>query len=301
METEISRKGEIMTRFSLILCTVNRDKVVRELFESFAAQQNAPSFEVILVDQNPDERLLPIVKDFAGKFPIRRYTAKPGLSRARNIGLNYADGEIIAFPDDDCTYPEHLLRTISDYLDSNPATDGISTLVTDRQGRFSGSFMYRTPRRITTGNVWRCGVSISIFVRRNAIQNILFDETLGVGSGTLYGSGEETDFLLNLIHAGRKLDFCPQIVVNHPVFTGPWTLRRGYLYGCGMGRVLHKHHYTVFRVIYAVMLQLVRAVTAIPALNFSKMMFHLTMAYGRAAGYLRSVITRPKTVPRIPE
>ena len=128
-----------MTRFSLILCTVNRDKVVRELFESFAAQQNAPSFEVILVDQNPDERLLPIVKDFAGKFPIRRYTAKPGLSRARNIGLNYADGEIIAFPDDDCTYPEHLLRTISDYLDSNPATDGISTLVTDRQGRFSGS------------------------------------------------------------------------------------------------------------------------------------------------------------------
>ena len=253
-----------MTRFSLILCTVNRDKVVRELFESFAAQQNAPSFEVILVDQNPDERLLPIVKDFAGKFPIRRYTAKPGLSRARNIGLNYADGEIIAFPDDDCTYPEH-------------------------------------PRRITTDNVWRCGVSISIFVRRNAIQNILFDETLGVGSGTLYGSGEETDFLLNLIHAGRKLDFCPQIVVNHPVFTGPWTLRRGYLYGCGMGRVLHKHHYTVFRVIYAVMLQLVRAVTAIPALNFSKMMFHLTMAYGRAAGYLRSVITRPKTVPRIPE
>ncbi|MBQ9337119.1 MAG: glycosyltransferase [Lentisphaeria bacterium] len=280
-----------MTRFSLILCTVNRTQEVREYFESLARQQEAPSFEVILIDQNPDERLVPIVEDFRYQFPIRRYTAKPGLSRARNIGLSYAEGEILAFPDDDCTYPELLLKNVSDFL-RQEMVDGISTLVTDKQGRLSGTVMYRTARRITESNVWRCGVSISIFVKRQAVGSVLFDEELGVGSGTIYGSGEETDFLLNLIHAGRRLDYCPHLVVNHPVFTGPWTVKRGYLYGCGMGRVLHKHHYTIFRMIYSAGLQVVRAIAALLTLNLPRMCFHFTMAYGRVSGYLRSM-SRP--------
>ena len=276
-----------MKRFSLILCTVNRVREVREYLESLACQENPPSFEVIMVDQNKDERLLPVVADFENLFPIRRYTADPGLSRARNIGLRHAEGEIIAFPDDDCTYPKTLLLAVSDYLQTDGA-DGISTTVTDRQGNFSGSFMYRTFRQISYRNVWRCGVSISIFIKRKALGDIRFDETLGVGSGTVYGSGEETDFLLNLIQAGRHLDFCPELVVNHPVFIGPWTLKRGYLYGNGMGRVLHKHHYSFFRVLYFAMLQLFRAGLALAVLNFRRMLFHLAMAYGRLAGYFRS-------------
>ena len=276
-----------MKHFSLILCTVNRDQVVREYFESLARQRNPPSFEVILVDQNKDERLLPIKADFEKLFPIRRYTAEPGLSHARNIGLSHAEGEIIAFPDDDCTYPETLLRQVSDYLNED-GVDGISTLVTDQHGHFSGSFMYRTFRRISFRNVWRCGVSISIFVKRNAVGSIRFDETLGVGSGTVFGSGEETDFLLNLIWAGKRLDFRPDIVVNHPVFIGPWTLKRGYLYGNGMGRVLHKHHYSIFRAFYFAGLQITRALLAAIKLNLPRMMFHLAMAYGRIVGYFRS-------------
>ena len=282
-----------MKRFSLILCTVNRDQVVREYFESLTRQRNPPSFEVILVDQNRDGRLLPIVAEFETKLTIRRYTAEPGLSRARNIGLNYAEGEIIAFPDDDCTYPEMLLRSVSDYLEKSGA-DGVSMLVTDQQGRFSGSFMYRTSRRISCRNVWRCGVSISIFVKRDAIGKIRFDETLGVGSGTIYGSGEETDFLLNLIQAGRNLDFCPELVVNHPVFIGPWTVKRGYLYGNGMGRVLRKHHYSVFLAFYFASLQLVRAFFAVFLLNFPRMLFHWAMAYGRITGYFRGAFGKDK-------
>ena len=275
-----------MKRFSLILCTINRDQVVREYFESLVRQQDPPSFEVILIDQNTDDRLLPIVADFEHIFPIRRYTASPGLSHARNIGLSYAEGEIIAFPDDDCTYPPNLLKSISDYLSSD-RVDGVSTLVTDQHGKFSGSFMYRSSRRITFSNVWRCGVSISIFVKKAAVGDIRFDESLGVGSGTIYGSGEETDFLLNLIKAKKHLDFRPDMVVNHPVFIGPWTVKRGYLYGNGMGRVLRKHHYTVFRAFYSAMLQWIRALFALVSLNSPRMIFHLAMAYGRLTGYFR--------------
>ena len=275
-----------MKRFSLILCTINRDQVVREYFESLVRQQDPPSFEVILIDQNQDDRLLPIIADFEKLFPIRRYTATPGLSHARNLGLNYAEGEIIAFPDDDCTYPETLLKSVSDYL-SAEHIDGVSILVTDRQGRIYTSFMNRSSCRISFSNVLRCGVSISIFVKRQAVGDIRFDETLGVGSGTVYGSGEETDFLLNLLKERKLLDFCPDIVVNHPLFLGPWTVKRGYLYGNGMGRVLRKHHYTVFRVFCVALLQWIRALMALGTLNFPRMFFHLAMAYGRLIGYFR--------------
>ncbi|MBR4666866.1 MAG: glycosyltransferase [Lentisphaeria bacterium] len=275
-----------MKRFSLILCTIDRDQVVREYFESLARQQEPPSFEVILIDQNKDDRLLPIVADFEKIFPIRRYTATPGLSHARNIGLNYAEGEIIAFPDDDCTYPETLLKSVSDYL-SSEHIDGVSTLVTDRNGQFYSNFIYRSSRRISFSNVWHCGVSISIFLKRQTIGDIRFDESLGVGSGTVYGSGEETDFLLNLLRERKLLVFCPDMVVNHPAFMGPWTVKRGYLYGNGMGRVLRKHHYTVFRAFYSAMLQGIRALMALGTLNFPKMNFHLAMAYGRLIGYFR--------------
>ena len=93
--------------------------------------------------------------------------------------------------------------------------------------------------------------------------------------------------MINLIKAKKRLHFRPDLVVNHPVFIGPWTLKRGYLYGNGMGRVLAKHHYGVFRAFYFAALQLVRAFLAVLMLNFPRMMFHIAMAYGRITGYFR--------------
>lgn len=273
-----------MTKFSLILCTVNREQVVREFFDSLSAQRSAPPFEVIVIDQNPDDRLLPILRNFEKRFPIRHLKSVPGLSRARNIGLQHADGDIIAFPDDDCTYPPGILRSIADYFDANPETDGLSTLVTDSNGHFFGSFKSAVPGKINVRNVWRCGVSISIFIRAKS-NCARFDEELGVGSGTRFGSGEETDFLLTLLRENRRLDYRPELVVHHPCFNGPWKIRRGYLYGCGMGRVLRKHGYSVFHAFFSASLQLIRALQALCRLNFKRTLFHLAMASGRISGY----------------
>lgn len=39
-----------------------------------------------------------------------------GLSLARNIGLKYVKGDIVAFPDDDCEYPADLLKEVNDFF-----------------------------------------------------------------------------------------------------------------------------------------------------------------------------------------
>ncbi len=61
-----------MCRFSLIVCTVTRTAELEAFLGSLAAQKQPPAFEVIVVDQNPDDRLAPLLDRCRGRFPVRR-------------------------------------------------------------------------------------------------------------------------------------------------------------------------------------------------------------------------------------
>lgn len=273
--------------FSMILCTLGRTQEIEQFLHSLALQGDDLSIQLIVVDQNTDDRLNEILGRYDDRFTTIHLRTTPGLSKARNLGLTQASGNLIAFPDDDCTYPPGLLVMLQKEFENNPETGVISTLVTDDAGEFSaGGRMLMQPCRITRKNVWWCGVSPSIFIRASAIGDIRFDETLGVGSGTIFGSGEETDLLLAFIEKGIRLDYFPKVVVHHPRFHGPWRMNRGWLYGCGMGRVLRKHRWSFVSVLYYAALQGVRAVQSLLTLRFRKMLFHCAMSMGRIRGYL---------------
>ena len=49
-----------------------------------------------------------------------------GLSRARNVGLKAVTGEIIAFPDDDCWYPDGLLQKVVAEFRDQTSLDGLT-------------------------------------------------------------------------------------------------------------------------------------------------------------------------------
>jgi glycosyltransferase involved in cell wall biosynthesis len=70
---------------------------LERFLESLAAQSCA-DFELILVDQNADDRLAGLVKLYRQKFPVLHIKQlEPGLSRARNRGLQHIKGEIQHF------------------------------------------------------------------------------------------------------------------------------------------------------------------------------------------------------------
>lgn len=75
-----------MPRFSLIVATVSRTNELRRLLESLT-QQGFSDYEVILVDQNDDDRLRDIMDEFAGRVPLFRVSSPKGVSRARNNGI----------------------------------------------------------------------------------------------------------------------------------------------------------------------------------------------------------------------
>lgn len=102
-------------RVSLIVPTHRRPERLRDLLET-AAALDPPPFEVIVVDNDPDERT---ADDVAAEFGFR-YVREPrkGLNIARRRGLAEARGEVVAYTDDDCLLPTGWLRRVPEaFLD----------------------------------------------------------------------------------------------------------------------------------------------------------------------------------------
>lgn len=84
-----------------------------ELFLASLHAQVFQDFELIVVDQNPGERISPLLAPHADRSSILHLRAPAGgVSQARNAGLRHAGGAVLAFPDDDCRYPPELLGRV---------------------------------------------------------------------------------------------------------------------------------------------------------------------------------------------
>lgn len=233
-------------KFSLVLATIGRTEEVRTFLHALDVQVYR-NFELIVVDQNRDDRLVPLLKQYHDRFCIIHMRSAPGLSKARNLGLRSVTGEVVSFPDDDCWYDNNLLETAVRYLANQPDLAGITGRSIDDAGREVNGLFRKTVARLDRSNVWECAISYTIFLRRTAVAQVGgFDETLGVGAGTMWGSGEETDLLLRVLDAGMRIQYLPDFTVRHPDArhqVGKRSLNRAYLYGCGTGRVLQRHEY----------------------------------------------------------
>ncbi len=235
-------------KFSLILATVSRTQEI-EFFLGSLDAQTYDNFELIVVDQNGDDRLVPILRRFQGHFPILHLRSDRGLSRARNIGIKKASGDVIAFPDDDCLYPPDLLKKVARWFSEQPEWHGLTGRSVNANGLPSGGRWDNKKGGVNRYNVWRRAISFTIFLRREVVDVVgPFDEDLGVGAGTPWGSGEETDYLLRALEAGFRIFYDPNLWVVHP--NKEPTPITAYRYASGMGRVLRKHGYPLWFIAY---------------------------------------------------
>jgi Predicted glycosyltransferases len=231
-------------KVSLIVATVGRIAELERLFESLR-EQTYRDFEVIVVDQNPDDRLKELIQQFGSDMTIRWVKSTRGLSRARNVGLKYATGDVVAFPDDDCWYHNHTLRCVVNEFEDVAECDGVLGASVDETGRRTMIKGAKKPTWISAKSALWTAVSYAMFFRRDAVDRVGgFDEALGVGAGTLWGAGEETDFVIRLIKSGMRIWYNPGITVVHPQSIE--TPQRTTSYGMGNGRVLALHFSSLF-------------------------------------------------------
>jgi polysaccharide transporter, PST family len=207
-------------------------------------RQTFRDFELIVIDQNDDDRVARVLGQYAGDFPLQHLRSAPGHSRAFNVGLASVTGDVIAFPDDDCWYDPDVLERVISFFRSNPRWDGLTGREWVELGFSSGFRWDPRPGPITPGNVWRRAITFSMFLRSSVVEGLSFDESLGVGAGSPWGAGEETDYLLRAISRGSSIYYDPSLGVWHRGRSGPYTPKiyaKASYYGQGIGRVLRKH------------------------------------------------------------
>ncbi len=205
------------TYFSLILATVGRTTELDRLFYSLAAQ-SLLDFEVIVVDQNPDDRLRPVLARATNLgLAIRHHRHTPAnLAAARNAGIAQAQGEWLGFPDDDCWYDSRLLERVYAASQHNSQcaeqVDGVIARW-EEQGPTSDYPVWldwHRSRRFRDIPV----SSISLFLRRDLLQKIGdFDPRLGVGQW--FAAAEETDLVLRALQSGAAFLHQPDARVHH--------------------------------------------------------------------------------------
>ncbi len=270
------------------MATLERTRKIERFLASLDAQSYR-DFELIVVDQNPDDRLALLLKPYRKQFPIIYLRSAPGLSLARNIGLSRGAGEVVGFPDDDCWYSPHFLDRIARFLKEHPRAAGISGRVADADGSSDARFD-PAPGSIDLANAWQRTSSVSLFVRKRVVETVGgFDETLGVGAETPWRGAEDIDYALRAVRAGFEIRYDPDLIVFHPNL-----LRYGYrkmagrahAYGAGIGRVWRKHDYPIRLVAYYLLRPLGGTVLSVMTGRRDKANYHWSAFRGRLNGWL---------------
>ena len=219
---------------SAVICTFNRAELLKVALESVCQQSLERSlYEVIVVDNNSTDNTYEVVAGFDHLGNVRYCTeTRQGLSHARNSGWHLAQGEYVAYIDDDCRAPADWLEVASDVIGRlSPAVFGgpySPFYITPRPAWFKdgyGSSHKGEEARPLAQNEYLSGGNV--FFRRSLLEELDgFDARFGMYGDSL-GYGEET-VLQRRIRANRRdelIYYDPKLYVYHLVSPQKMSLR----------------------------------------------------------------------------
>jgi glycosyltransferase involved in cell wall biosynthesis len=207
-------------------------------------------YELIVVDNNSTDNTRQVVEDFQDKGNIGYYMElRQGLSFARNHGLKTAQGEYIAYIDDDALAASDwlevaygLIKTLKPFPDclGGPIfpfyTSPKPTWFTDE---------YEIRRDWSESKYLKRGESFSgsnMIWKKDSLQSIEgFDVQMGV-KGDILMLGEETLSFEKIWHVRKnpQLYYSPALIIHHWVpdfkLTVTYRLRRAFAVGQFLGR-----------------------------------------------------------------
>lgn len=275
-----------------IVATLGRSDELKPLLSSLASQTHVPD-EVIIVDQNGDDRLAPILASFEQKLPVKHLHLPTlrGVNNARNEGLSHASSDVVIFPDDDCWYPDDFIEHGLQIMKEQSA-EIVSGRAADKQGNDVNGNFQPFASWVDRQNIWQTQIEWVVFAKRSLLNSIQgYDPNLGVGA--YYGSCEGQDVSLRAIASGARQYYDPSLYGFHKPFDrGSFSNEALYAkartYGRGMGYVQRIHNYSNRSAATWVAKSLARLAIAVAKLDFRDAGYYWNTAMGRFEGYFVS-------------
>jgi GT2 family glycosyltransferase len=197
---------------SIIMPSLNPDidKIKNTLNSIF---ENNGKYEVILVLQRANTQKINLLKQYfitEDRFKLVKDSGV-GISRARNIGTKISLGEWILLLDDDIYIENNTIQELEKELDNNELFYYGNSMITGTKEHYVG--FYITEKDI---DIWSYNriCSISLIINKKVFDKIgYFDEKLG--SGTYFGSSEESDLILRSLLNGINIKYLKKYIVYH--------------------------------------------------------------------------------------
>lgn len=229
---------------SILVPTFRRSHMLAGLAQALFAQTDlVETFEVVFVDNSPEESAKETVLALAARFSPVRYFHEPrsGISHARNTALRVARGRLIAFIDDDelpCRdWLARLLRAQEKFAADivlGPVYPRFEAPVTRFGSVFERAFTHSSDQATGTLVVPHSPLALirrDLCYRAMASCNVLFVRDRCVREPEPFHpdlghtGGEDALFFLGLYFAGRKVIWCREAAVWDRVPPHRLTLR----------------------------------------------------------------------------
>jgi glycosyltransferase involved in cell wall biosynthesis len=220
----------VVPRLSIVIATKNRSDRLAGAIESALAQTET-DVEVIVVDDCSDDATPKVIEAHAAKDRrVRglRQRRPSGAAATRNRGIGAANGEFVAFLDDDDRWVPYKASTQLEFFAANPAASAVSCqyeIVSENDG--NSPMLYAGPASCTSGDLLWCnfvgGASV-VMIRRDAFAELpAFDTELV--------TCEDWDFHMQCAAAG-PIAILPEVLCRYTVhddgrLTNPLQLRTG--------------------------------------------------------------------------
>ena len=229
---------------TIILCTYNRCNSLARTLDSVIVLTLSSSvdWEVVVVDNNSSDHTREVVEEFCRRNPkLFRYVFEPqqGKSFALNTGIRAAQGEILAFLDDDVTVETHWLEQLTASLRGGEWAGTGGKILLDRPFSAPSWMPFDSPfgaaptlaALFDLGNE-PCELEEAPYGTNMAYRKTMFEKyglfrtDLGPRPGCEIRN-EDTEFGRRLLAAGERLLYEPSAVVYHPLPEG--RLSRAYV------------------------------------------------------------------------
>ncbi|MEM3148848.1 MAG: glycosyltransferase, partial [Candidatus Jordarchaeales archaeon] len=126
-------------RLSVIVPTYNSYDSISECINSLLTQKTSREYEVIIVDDGSEDDFLKILEKLTENNEKIKLIKKrhEGPSKARNIGILYAKGDIVVFTDSDCKADPYWLEEIAKTYEMHPEVAGVGGPHLSKNGKTS--------------------------------------------------------------------------------------------------------------------------------------------------------------------
>jgi GT2 family glycosyltransferase len=128
---------------SIIIPTRNRPRDLKALLESILQQTQLP-LEVIIVDNSDNDLTKNLVKQYETEFTkigskLKYIKGPKDLPASRNLGVTFAEGDLILFLDDDTLLEKNVIQTLILFFGNNPKALGVQPRILNVGGSSSDS------------------------------------------------------------------------------------------------------------------------------------------------------------------